>query len=919
MNTPTALRHAITNMRLHPILSSVEVWSFGFTGLLLWIVVAPVAHAGLGALALLMWVPITCVGMIIVHQVRHMAMYWPEMAGGTPNYTARLLKEYPWFGRYAALAYFQAWAAVPTVSAILLTELIKVNLSIVDFSIDETWLKTGLTFLGFVVAFAGIRALSVLHMFYFLPAIGFLLAFCIEGLVWVSSTPLIMRPIAADWTQLKLVEWAKWYFVATFAVYAVETASSFMADSRKPAQTLRSMTVAIWLMPIVFIGGSWLLSSLVSNPNIAGNMYLTLLNATMYFWGKSSFFLVIFLITSSCLLTSATACANTPRILYQLAQDGHIAPVFGVVSRRGVPIPALILVMGLSILGLFLGDLLRVLMVAATGYFFAFIAMHFGLWLNRNEEFVKWPWLALGLFFAELFIFVLGGLSWSSFDFLMGLLFPFIIMGLDWIVRRVPLEIFQPNWWADKFKPKPYGQMKDGLSFQVTMLLVLICGAVSVGWSVSALIDGFRVGNIGANLFAILLELLGFLGVAVACWTTIPQVASIAEAREQAVSEAHHLLTSALDAILVVDDEDIIRSANPAAENLFSMDAVDLVGHPLVNFLPALASQAGGGPRRSEHILEQSDGSARHLVVSVSTISGTPLSEHAVILHDISNLKAAESALKASLAETASINQALTQANRELLQKNQENEMFVYSVSHDLRSPLVNLQGFSQELSASSKDLHELLADPAVPVSIQQRARSILDEDVKDAVRFIQAAVSRLSNIIDALLRLSRAGRLEYHFQSVDMDATIRRIVDAMNATINQRGAEVVVRKLPGAYADPTAMEQVFANLLSNALNYLNPRRLGLIEIGVQAQDDAHFHTYFVRDNGLGIPVSAQKKIFHIFQRFHPEAAKGEGVGLSIVRRVVERHGGSIWYESEEGEGTTFFVKLPNGPSSQTV
>ena len=80
MNTPIALRHAIANMRLQPILNSVEVWSFGFTGLLLWIVIAPVAHAGLGTLSLLMWVPITCVGMIITHQVRHIAMHWPEMA-----------------------------------------------------------------------------------------------------------------------------------------------------------------------------------------------------------------------------------------------------------------------------------------------------------------------------------------------------------------------------------------------------------------------------------------------------------------------------------------------------------------------------------------------------------------------------------------------------------------------------------------------------------------------------------------------------------------------------------------------------------------------------------------------------------------------------------------------------------------------
>jgi signal transduction histidine kinase len=110
-------------------------------------------------------------------------------------------------------------------------------------------------------------------------------------------------------------------------------------------------------------------------------------------------------------------------------------------------------------------------------------------------------------------------------------------------------------------------------------------------------------------------------------------------------------------------------------------------------------------------------------------------------------------------------------------------------------------------------------------------------------------------------------------------------------------------------------VEQVFANLIGNALNYLDPGRPGLIEVGSQSTTPAEgpngFQTYFVKDNGLGIPETYQPKIFQAFQRVHPEAARGEGMGLAIVRRIVERHGGKVWLHSRPGEGSTFYVTLP--------
>lgn len=277
---------------------------------------------------------------------------------------------------------------------------------------------------------------------------------------------------------------------------------------------------------------------------------------------------------------------------------------------------------------------------------------------------------------------------------------------------------------------------------------------------------------------------------------------------------------------------------------------------------------------------------------------------------------------------------ALAETNRQLLEKNRENEMFVYSVSHDLRSPLVNLEGFSKELALVGREIRGILADHDFPAAVKERGLSLVDGDMAEALHFIQTGVLRLSTIIDALLRLSRAGRVEYDWQTVSVAPVVGRIVESMAVTIGERQATLRVGELPAVWGDPTAIEQIFANLIGNALNYLDPTRPGRIEVGsieagsIEAGSVAFAdrngsgkpvegRTFFVEDNGLGIPASYQAKIFQAFQRVHPDVAKGEGMGLTVVHRMVERHGGKVWFESVEGTGTTFFVTLP-APSEKT-
>ena len=293
---------------------------------------------------------------------------------------------------------------------------------------------------------------------------------------------------------------------------------------------------------------------------------------------------------------------------------------------------------------------------------------------------------------------------------------------------------------------------------------------------------------------------------------------------------------------------------------------------------------------------------------------------------DATQKKRAEEAigqLNEALEQRVAIRTAeLAAANADLEQKNQENEMFVYSASHDLRSPLVNLQAFSQELSLVLESIRQLIAGSDWPAERTEQGLTLIDVDMQRGIRFIQTAVTRLDAIIDALLRLSRAGRVEYRPQWIDTIKWSAGSWRVCRPPFSIAESMLEVADLPECWGDPTAVEQVFANLIGNAVNYLDAARPGTIAIG-SSQVDSNVDgapsvtIYFVKDNGLGIDPAYHGKVFHALKRLHPKVAAGEGIGLAIAKRIVDRHGGEIWFESAAGQGTTFFVKFPD--SSMTL
>jgi signal transduction histidine kinase len=259
---------------------------------------------------------------------------------------------------------------------------------------------------------------------------------------------------------------------------------------------------------------------------------------------------------------------------------------------------------------------------------------------------------------------------------------------------------------------------------------------------------------------------------------------------------------------------------------------------------------------------------------------------------------------------------ALALVNEDLRQQRQDNEMFIYSVSHDLRSPLVNLEGFSKELGYSSQELKAQLAKPEVPDEIRQELTRIVDVDFEPALRYVSAAVTQASRIIDALLKLSRVGRIELREEAIDINALVQTLLDAAAQTIRAAEIMVTVADLPPMQGDAAAIGQVFSNLINNAIYYRDKAKSGTLEIGgTRSADDV---SYFVRDNGLGITNQQQAKLFVAFKRFHPQAAKGEGIGLAYVKRVVDRHSGKIVVASTEGEGSTFTLIFPDRALRET-
>jgi signal transduction histidine kinase len=245
----------------------------------------------------------------------------------------------------------------------------------------------------------------------------------------------------------------------------------------------------------------------------------------------------------------------------------------------------------------------------------------------------------------------------------------------------------------------------------------------------------------------------------------------------------------------------------------------------------------------------------------------------------------------------------------ELQHKNKELEEIVYVASHDLRSPLVNIQGFSRKLAVSCTELETLSAELTMDDEQRQRMERILRETIPKSLGFITGSVVKMDVILKGLLRLSRLGRVALCFEALDMQTIMEKIVSSMAYQVDMASARIEIGKLDSCITDAGQISQVFSNLLDNAIKYRSPDRPLLIRIFSEEFDDGI--RYCVEDNGIGIPRDHQEAIWEIFHRLNPDDSQGEGLGLTLARRIMARLGGSLWVESKENAGSRFYVVLP--------
>jgi len=254
--------------------------------------------------------------------------------------------------------------------------------------------------------------------------------------------------------------------------------------------------------------------------------------------------------------------------------------------------------------------------------------------------------------------------------------------------------------------------------------------------------------------------------------------------------------------------------------------------------------------------------------------------------------------------------QKLERLSKDLELKNEELESIVYTASHDLRSPLINIQGFSGELSSCCGKMISALEKDQITAEEKEEILRVLKEEVPASLGYIINSSEKMDKLLDGLLRLSRLGRSSLEFAELDMNVLMGHIVSDMQYQINDSGVQLNVEELPSCIGDYGQISQVFTNLVSNSIKYLCPDRPG--EIRISGRVEGEMSVYCVEDNGLGISPEYYNKVFDIFHRLNPsDKADGEGLGLTIVRRILDRHDGKVWLESEPGSGSRFYVSVP--------
>jgi PAS domain S-box-containing protein len=372
-------------------------------------------------------------------------------------------------------------------------------------------------------------------------------------------------------------------------------------------------------------------------------------------------------------------------------------------------------------------------------------------------------------------------------------------------------------------------------------------------------------------------------------------------ARQTAIlKDQAELLELANDSIFVRNLEDIITYWNHGAEKAYGWSRTEALGkhsHKLLNTqfpepLPSIQEKLQReGYWEGELIHSRRDGT-KLTVASRWALQKDDSGNPRAILeinNDITARRRAEEGVR-------SLNEHLRRRGEELEAANQELEAFCYSVSHDLRAPLRGVDSFSR-----------ILLDEFGPE---------LNDEGKRLLNIVRGEAKRMGYLIDDLLAFSRMGRQEIQATSCDMTMLARRAFEQVEVEARSRVRHFNLKALPPAYGDRAMLRQVFFNMVANAVKFAAHHEEPTLEIGGASTNG--INTYYVKDNGVGFDQRHADKLFGVFQRLHSEDEfEGTGVGLALVKRIIQRHHGKVWAEGRLNEGATFYFTLPAGRDTQ--
>ena len=371
------------------------------------------------------------------------------------------------------------------------------------------------------------------------------------------------------------------------------------------------------------------------------------------------------------------------------------------------------------------------------------------------------------------------------------------------------------------------------------------------------------------------------------------------------------------DGVVLLDHEGKVVRANLAFLNLCGRTEDQVVGSSFATLvdnaerfrqemLPELLQS--GSTRDLLLDLVHRDGTLIEASLTASTVKdfSGEIDEVVIVARDLREFRrrmAAEILADSEHKKAAALQEAeekLRKLNAELehrvAERTAELEAFSYSVSHDLRTPLRAIDGFSRVL--------------------QEDHAEKLDSECRRLLDVIRRNAERMGTLIDDLLALCGIGRGELNLTEIPMSELAREAFEELEPAVPERTLELDIKALPAAYGDRSMMRQVFVNLLSNAIKFTRPKSSPRIEIGHEQKDGEE--VYYVRDNGVGFDGQYGHKLFGVFERLHPATEfEGTGVGLAIVHRIIQRHGGRVWAEGQPNRGASVFFTIPRNTASK--